>query len=94
MEELFLNEVTLKEAKLKIARWCQLLRKEQNETQMSLAEKLNLSHKTIYNLEKGNNFTIDTLLKVLQYFDRLDVFYKITLKLIQEEEEKSNLNFY
>jgi transcriptional regulator with XRE-family HTH domain len=37
-----------------------------------LAEKLNLSRVTIQNLESGKNPTIETLLKVLQYFDLLD----------------------
>lgn len=86
--------ITVKEVKINIAKWCQLLRKEQGETQISLAMKLNISHKTIYNLEKGGNFTIDTLLKILQYFDRLDLFYKFLSDQIQEENEKNNISFY
>lgn len=89
-----LEQVTVKELKLHIAKWCQLLRKEHGETQISLALKLNISHKTIYNLEKGSNFTIDTLLKVLQYFDRLDLFYKLLSDQIQEEKQKNDISFY
>lgn len=89
-----LEQVTLKDVKVMIAKWCRLLRKEHGETQISLAQKLNVSHKTIYNLEKGSNFTIDTLLKVLQYFDRLDLFYKFLSDQVQQEKEKHNINFY
>jgi len=95
MESLFnLEQVNLKEVKINIAEWCVLLRKEHNETQISLAEKLNISHKTIYNLEKGSNFTIDTLLKVLQYFDRLDLFNKFLIDQTSQEREKNNFSFY
>lgn len=88
------NRANLKEVKQGLGEWCQILRKENNETQISLAQKLNVSHKTIYNLEKGSNFTIDTLLKVLQYFDRLDLFYKFLTDQISEEKDKKDISFY
>lgn len=92
--KLVLDPVTLKKTKLEISSWCRLLRKENGETQISLARKLNLSHKTIYNLEKGSNFTVDTLLKVLQYFDRIEIFYGFLSDQVQQEEEKNKINFY
>ena len=76
------------------AEWCQILRKQHNETQISLAQQLGISHKTIYNLEKGTNFTIDTLLKVLQYFDRLDLLHEFLTDQIKLENNKLNLSFY
>lgn len=93
-EILDFNKANLKEVKNSLAEWCQVLRKENNETQISLAQKLNVSHKTIYNLEKGSNFTIDTLLKVLQYFDRLDLFYRFLSDQIAQEKDKKDISFY
>ncbi|MET3731512.1 helix-turn-helix domain-containing protein [Moheibacter stercoris] len=93
-EILDFNKANLKEVKNSLAEWCQALRKENNETQISLAQKLNVSHKTIYNLEKGSNFTIDTLLKVLQYFDRLDLFYRFLSDQIAQEKDKKDISFY
>lgn len=93
-EILDFNKANLKEVKNSLAEWCQILRKENNETQISLAQKLNVSHKTIYNLEKGSNFTIDTLLKVLQYFDRLDLFYRFLSDQIAQEKDKKDISFY
>lgn len=89
-----LEHITVKEVKINIAKWCQLLRKEHGETQISLALKLNISHKTIYNLEKGCNFTIDTLLKVLQYFERLDLVNKFLSDQIDKENQKNNISLY
>lgn len=93
-EILDFNKASLKEVKNSLAEWCQVLRKENNETQISLAQKLNVSHKTIYNLEKGSNFTIDILLKVLQYFDRLDLFYRFLSDQIAQEKDKKDISFY
>ncbi|MDM1048358.1 helix-turn-helix transcriptional regulator [Sphingobacterium hotanense] len=89
-----IDAVTIKDIKSQIAHWCQILRKQHNETQISLARKLNVSHKTIYNLEKGTNFTIDTLLKVLQHFDRLVLINKFLSGQIEQETEKSDINLY
>lgn len=93
-EILKFNKPNLKQVKQGLSEWCQILRKENNETQISLAQKLNVSHKTIYNLEKGSNFTIDTLLKVLKYFDRLDLFYQFLSDQISEEKNKKDIRFY
>lgn len=66
------NVVTIKEVKIKLGDWCKALRNQENLTQQELADELALSRITISNLEKGKNFTIDTLLKILQYFDQLN----------------------
>jgi len=39
--------------------------------QQKLADELALSRLTIYKLERGENFTVDTLLKILRYFEQL-----------------------
>lgn len=67
-----LNPITIKEVKNQIGALVKTLRDRDGLTQEELAEKLNLSRVTIQNLESGKNPTIETLLKVLQYFDLLD----------------------
>ena len=64
----------IKDIKGKIADWMKIMRKSKNLSQEDLATALNLSRITIQNLESGKNITIDTLLKVLQYFDALENF--------------------
>lgn len=66
-----LDFTTIKDLKYQLGRWCRKLRKAEKLTQQQLAEELALSPLTIANLEKGENPTIETLLKVLQYFDEL-----------------------
>lgn len=48
-----------------------MMRKAERLTKQELAEELELSRFTIANLENGENPTLDTLLKVLQYFDEM-----------------------
>lgn len=69
-----LQATTIKDVKNHIGILVKLLREREKITQEQLAEKLNLSRVTIQNLEAGKNPTIDTLLKVLQYFDLLSGF--------------------
>ena len=69
-----LNVLNIKDVKLKVGDLVKLLRKNENISQEQLAEKLGLSRYTITNLESGQNATLDTLFKILQYFDKLDVF--------------------
>ena len=47
------------------------MRKAENLTKQELAEELELSRFTIAKLENGENPTLETLLKVLQYFDEM-----------------------
>ncbi|NBX79849.1 MAG: XRE family transcriptional regulator [Flavobacteriales bacterium] len=66
------SAVTVKDLKVQVGNWCKLLRKESGLSQMQLAEKLAVSRLTVVKLEKGENVTIDTLFKALQYFQELE----------------------
>lgn len=66
-----LDLITIKDVKTHIGSWCRMMRKAERLTKQELAEELELSRFTIANLENGENPTLDTLLKVLQYFDEL-----------------------
>jgi len=83
------NNLTVKTVKDHIGSLVKLLRKRENLTQVQLAEKLNMSRLTIQNLESGKNPTIDTLLKVLQYFDILDGFNRYVDSEVQNNSHKS-----
>lgn len=66
-----LDLITIKDVKAHIGSWCRMMRKAERLTKQELAEELELSRFTIANLENGENPTLDTLLKVLQYFDEM-----------------------
>ncbi|MGL4585135.1 MAG: helix-turn-helix domain-containing protein [Flavobacterium sp.] len=68
--------LTIKEVKNTIGGWCKQLRKESNMSQQELANELAMSRITILNLENGDNCTLDTLLKVLQYYDQMQGLYQ------------------
>ena len=88
-----LNEsVKIKNVKLQIGQLIKVLRKKNKLSQEDLAQLLDLSRITIQNLVSGKNFTIDTLLKVTEYFDLLDVLYQ---QLNEQLNEQKNLkSFY
>ncbi|MGC4057422.1 MAG: helix-turn-helix transcriptional regulator [Chitinophagaceae bacterium] len=69
-----LQQTGIKEVKISIGKLIRTLREREQLTQEQLAEQLALSRLTIQNLEAGKNPTIDTLLKVLQYFELLEGF--------------------
>lgn len=69
-----INSITIKDVKMRIGTLVRVLRKQEGISQEELGEKLNLSRITIQNLEAGKNPTMDTYLKVLQYFDLLAQF--------------------
>ena len=71
-----LDSINIKNVKLRVSDLVKLFRKREGLTQEQLGEKLGLSRITIQNLESGKNATIDTLLKVLQYFDLLNGLYE------------------
>lgn len=73
------NFVSIKEAKTNIGEWCRLLRKSAGLSQQELADQLAMSRITISKLENGENFTIETLLKVLQHFDQIKAFNEYIL---------------
>lgn len=69
-----INVVTIKNVQESIGEWCRLLRKREKLTQQQLAVELDLSPITISKLENGENATLETVLKILQYFEELDGF--------------------
>ena len=87
-----LQFTTIKDLKTNFGNWCKQLRKAEKLTQKQLAEELALSPLTISKLENGENPTIETLLKVLQYFDEL----KSLNAFVQTKTENldSNVNLY
>lgn len=69
-----ISVVTIKNVQESIGEWCRLLRKREKLTQQQLAVELDLSPITISKLENGENATLETVLKILQYFEELDGF--------------------
>ncbi|MFN8776416.1 MAG: helix-turn-helix transcriptional regulator [Flavobacteriales bacterium] len=66
------------------------MRTNRKLTQEELAKQLNLSRITIQNIERGNNFTIDTCLLIFQYFDEIGSFSEyIKSKMDDYNEIKS-----
>lgn len=69
-----LKTVNIVDVKMNLANMLRSLRKRNSMTRAELAEELGLSRITIQNIETAQNVTIDTLLKVLQYFELLENF--------------------
>lgn len=78
-----LTFTTIKDVKDNLGLWCKALRKSEKLTQQQLAEELALSPLTISKLENGENPTIETLMKVLQYFNEMDAFNQFLKKKIE-----------
>ena len=86
-----LEFITIKNVQQAIAIWCKKLRKTEKITQQELAEQLALSPITISKLENGENATLETILKVLQYFDKMNVFHQFIQKQITELDDTQSL---
>jgi transcriptional regulator with XRE-family HTH domain len=80
---------TIKDVKNQTAALARSLRKNKGLSQEQLAEALGLSRITIQNLEAGKNTTLETLLKVLQYFDTLDKFNQFIENNIEDNSWNS-----
>ncbi|MFV0152007.1 helix-turn-helix domain-containing protein [Empedobacter falsenii] len=76
--------ITIKDVKNNIGEWCKKMRKSEKLTQEELAIELGLSRYTIVNLENGENPTLDTLLKVLQYFDKMNTLNQFVSNKIKD----------
>ncbi|MGV0856722.1 helix-turn-helix transcriptional regulator [Empedobacter brevis] len=76
--------ITIKDVKNNIEEWCKKMRKSEKLTQEQLAIELGLSRYTIVNLENGENPTLDTLLKVLQYFDKMNTLNQFVSNKIKD----------
>lgn len=88
---MFERNLKIKDVKSEIGQLIKSYRKGEKLSMQELAEKLELSRITIQNLEAGKNFTIDTLLKVLQYFDTLAEFNDFVKGKRSENEEVESL---
>jgi transcriptional regulator with XRE-family HTH domain len=84
-------KVNIKDLKLGVGRFVKAKRKAENLTQEQLAERLAMSRITIQNLEAGKNFTMDTLLKVLQHFDLLSALYQLIISEVDAAENMESL---
>lgn len=86
-----LDFITIKEVKANLGVWCKQLRKSQRLTQKQLADELALSPLTISKLENGDNPTIETLLKVLQYFNEMQAFNQFVINKIENSNNNQSL---
>ncbi len=78
-----LNSIKVLSVKQTIGQHIRMLRKNGGLTQAQLAEILGLSRLTIVKVEAGENFKIDTMLLILQYFGELAIlneFFKESTK--------------
>lgn len=83
--------VKIKDIKTDIGETVRILRKNAGLTQQDLADKLALSRITVQNLEAGKNFTIDTLLKVLQHFGLLQNLKSEIARVKEDAEDAKSL---
>ena len=83
--------ITIKDIQKALGEWCKLLRKREKLTQQELAKELDISSITISKLENGENATLETILKVLQYFDELNSFNRFIQTKIQNLNDTKSL---
>lgn len=88
---MFEKQVKVKDVKTEIGQLVRVIRKRHNLTQEELAQLLNISRITVQNLEAGKNFTIDTLLKVLEHFDLLKELNTLVKDKRNEQENVISL---
>ncbi|CAG5082625.1 helix-turn-helix transcriptional regulator [Parvicella tangerina] len=88
---MFDQNLRIKDVKQEIGQLVRSLRKQEAISQNELAERLDLSRITIQNLEAGKNFTIDTLLKVLQHFDLLHQLNDLFTALSNQSDNPTSL---
>lgn len=67
-----IKKTTIKDVKVDLGKLIKTYRKSRKLSQQELADYLSVSRITIQNVESGKNFTIDTLLKILQEFELLE----------------------
>jgi transcriptional regulator with XRE-family HTH domain len=84
-----LENITIKDVKNSLGKLVKIFRERESITQEQLGDKLGLSRLTIQNLEAGRNPTIDTLLKVLQYFDLLTGFEAYIVSEMNNNSQQS-----
>jgi len=88
---MFTGNLKIKDVKSEIGQLVKSYRKQHKLSQQDLADELELSRITIQNLESGKNFTIDTLLKVLNHFEVLVEFNQFLIDKRKENEQLTSL---
>lgn len=83
--------ITIKNIQQTIGAWCKLLRKREKLTQQELAKELDISPITISKLENGENTTLETILKVLQYFDEMNSLNQFIQTKIEHLNDSKSL---
>lgn len=83
--------ITIKDIQKALGEWCQLLRKREKLTQQELAKELDISPITISKLENGENTTLETILKVLQYFDEMNSLNQFIQTKIEHLNDSKSL---
>ena len=68
-----------------------MLRKREKLTQQELSKKLDISPITISKLDNGENATLETILKVLQYFDELNSLNRFIQTKIENLNDTKSL---
>lgn len=87
MHNMDFNNIRISDVKIEIGTLIKKMRTNRKLTQGELAIRLNLSRITIQNIERGNNFTIDTYLLVLQYFNEMESFSEYIKSKIDDYKE-------
>ena len=86
-----LDFITIKEVKDNLGAWCRTLRKAEKLTKQQLAEELQVSRFTIAKLENGENTTLETLLKVLEYFDEMKSLNQFINQNIEKHTDNQSM---
>jgi transcriptional regulator with XRE-family HTH domain len=81
------SNVRVSDVKINIGTLIKKMRANKKLTQGELAKQLNLSRITIQNIERGNNFTIDTYLLIFQYFDEIESFNEYIKSKVDDYNE-------
>jgi DNA-binding XRE family transcriptional regulator len=87
MQNMDFSNIRVSDVKIEIGTLIKKMRANRKLTQGELAKQLNLSRITIQNIERGNNFTIDSCLLVFQYFDELKSFNTFIKSKIDDYNE-------
>jgi DNA-binding XRE family transcriptional regulator len=87
MQNMDFSNVRVSDVKIEIGTLIKKMRANRKLTQEELAKRLNLSRITIQNIERGNNFTIDTCLLVFQHFDEIESFNAYIKSKIEDYNE-------
>lgn len=91
MQNMDFSNIRVSDVKIEIGTLIKKMRTNRKLTQEELAKRLNLSRITIQNIERGNNFTIDTCLLVFQYFDEIESFSEYVKSKIDDYSELKSI---